>query len=421
MSVGDLSATFAGPGGGLDALSPAVIGSVLGAGAAADAVGAALGGGGIDGRELNSTETGALVDAIMGLVAPVGLLRSPFLDRAIAGVIRDPSNGDAWGNLLDATLASIPTNASSSAFTSLLEYNGPIPLPTLDEFILVHQIIRGIFLRNGDIWAIYKARHNAPSGAEWGICTRPIHLLRFRIPPLPRGAFMHISHLTTLDIPQYSWSPFRSLQTLKGQIGINPLGNIVELGGVAFVPDTPAVRATAQRMLARSALFGNHYAGSYPTVSAAVDAANAVDVASGLWAVVEFDLPPPATAAPAAQQQRSVSFKIRLKYTVMPGAFAFWSNHALPRSLCSLQQRALSCVLLRHLNPPPPPQSSPHSFGLNHQALTRRTTRTTPASARATRCTSPPASPHYSAPSPRRCAPRMIGATRTNDWNSQLR
>lgn len=57
-----------------------------------------------------------------------------------------------------AGLASIPRNASAGAFSSLLDYNGPIPLPTLDEYILVHRLVRGVFLRNSDIWNIYKAR-----------------------------------------------------------------------------------------------------------------------------------------------------------------------------------------------------------------------------------------------------------------------
>lgn len=123
----------------------------------------------------------------------------------MTGVIRNPTSASAWGDVLDvrripfqpqrraparlssshvttwieqplpasrphfrtqAGLASIPRNTSTAAFGSVLDYNGPIPLPSLDEYILVHRVIRGLFLRNGDIWNIYKARPHKSRRAQ---------------------------------------------------------------------------------------------------------------------------------------------------------------------------------------------------------------------------------------------------------------
>lgn len=65
-------------------------------------------------------------------------------------------------------------------------------------------------------------------------------------------------------------------QTLKGEVGVNLLGNIVELGGVAFAPDSPAVRAVASRMLNQSSLFSAHYAGVRAGAAAACEPASAL-------------------------------------------------------------------------------------------------------------------------------------------------
>lgn len=64
---------------------------------------------------------------------------------------------------------------------------------------------------------------------------------------------------------------------------------------------------------------------SFDSVSAAVDAADAVDPVSGLWAVVEFSLPQPLSAS--AAQTQSVGYKVRLKYTVLPGTDEAYSSY----------------------------------------------------------------------------------------------
>jgi hypothetical protein len=195
-------------------------------------------------------------------------VQSPALDAALSDFLRNPLNTSQWSVVADAAVAGLlnrpPSNttaddaSNSTGFSrfsvsGILGYNGPIPIPALDEFIGAHVIVRGLFSRYEPAWAAYRA--------------------------------------------------------VKDQLGFNPLGNLVELGGVAFVPATPEVTALAAALARRHVMWAAHYKGAHADVATARDAAVDGDEVVGPWAVVVFD------EVSAAR----LSYTIRMRYTVVPG------------------------------------------------------------------------------------------------------
>ena len=199
----------------------------------------------------------------LGALAGVLGVSSPALDDAIRSLQASPLNETRWSLLADAAVAALldsrgssPGNASSTPLLSvsgILAYNGPLPIPSFDEFVLVHQGLRTLFERYEPAWQAYRA--------------------------------------------------------IKDQTGINVLGNLLELGGLAFTPDTPAVRLLASTLAGRSAAFSGLYHGAYDDVAAARQAATAGNEIVGPWAVVVFD-----ELTPLA-----LRYTIRMRFTLVPG------------------------------------------------------------------------------------------------------
>ncbi len=199
------------------------------------------------------------------LTAALGL-DSPALDAALRQVATDPLNGTTWTAAADAALAAAVTSLMSNATASgnasaasaltlgaVLGYNGPLPIPSFDEFVAVHLLLRGLFSRFAPAWAAYRA--------------------------------------------------------VKDQTGVNPLGNLLELGGVAFVPDTPEVARMAGALAAQHVFWSRHYRGAHADVASARVAAEGDDAVVGPWAVVVFD-----EVSPAA-----LRYTIRMRFTLIPG------------------------------------------------------------------------------------------------------
>jgi ABC-type multidrug transport system ATPase subunit len=206
-------------------------------------------------------------DLIASAITALGV-DAPALNAAILTVVAAPLNASAWTLLADAAVAallspspsnsntssSVAANASASlSLASIASYNGPLPVPSFDEYVAVHLLIRGLFSRYEVAWAAYKA--------------------------------------------------------LKSQLGFNLLGNFVELGGLAFVPDTPAVAALAEALAARHASWAGYYRGAYGDVGTARAAAAGGDEVVGPWAVIVFD----------ALTPERLSYTIRMRFTLVPG------------------------------------------------------------------------------------------------------
>ena len=202
--------------------------------------------------------------AVAGFLGYDGVISSK-LDDAILAVRASPLNASRWSSLADEALAALldtgsaSDNASNASTTPLfsvadiLAYNGPLPIPSFDEYVAIHQVIRGVFERYEPAWRAYRS--------------------------------------------------------IKDQTGINPLGNFLELGGVAFVPDTPAVRLLASTLAQRNAAFSSYYQGAHADVDTARQAAAAGNDVVGPWAVIVFD-----ELTPGA-----VRYTIRMRFTLVPG------------------------------------------------------------------------------------------------------
>ena len=204
----------------------------------------------------------------------------PGIIDALQEVQTNPLNGAAWSHFADVAIPAIldgnatsklyntltgsngTTATNSSAGSSLgsligqvFSYNGPIPIPSLDEFVAAHLAIRAVFSRYASAFTAYKA--------------------------------------------------------LKDQFGYNILGNLVELGGIAFTPNITGVRTMASALSARHASWDSYYHGAFDDVSAARKAATNGDNVVGPWAVVEFDS---ATAT-------SLRYSIRVRFTQVPSTW----------------------------------------------------------------------------------------------------
>lgn len=283
--VGELTASFA-VSGSAGALDPSVIGGVLGAGssdAVAGALGAlgALGLGGVGGGP-NATAQSLLVDlAYAEIAAPLGLRRSPMLDRAIAGVIQDPSSGDAWGSLLDVRPRRYPRPGPLPPRSSVphLRPHAPLLSPGLPRLPPPQRLRRrlrlGPRLQRPDPGPHPRRVHPLPPPRPGALPPERGHLgaLPGASPRLAATPLLSSSGMNAALTPSINTVPS---QTLKGEVGVNLLGNIVELGGVAFAPDSPAVRAVASRMLNQSSLFSAHYAGVRAGAAAACEPASAL-------------------------------------------------------------------------------------------------------------------------------------------------
>ena len=205
---------------------------------------------------------GGVGDTVVAAAESFGIY-SPALTHALSSVAADPLNSTHWSSLADAAVAALSGTQSAtgngtslggvaSNVGALFSYNGPIPIPPLDAFVAAHTLIRGLFSRYEPAWAAYKA--------------------------------------------------------VKEKLGYNPLGNMVELGGVAFVPDSPGVRSMAASLAARHVSWSGRYRGAFADVETARDAAAGGDAVVGPWAVVVFD-----EATPAA-----LRYTIRMRFTLVP-------------------------------------------------------------------------------------------------------
>ena len=223
------------------------------------------------------------VNGIEGFVAiAVGLgVGDPKVIDALQAVQANPLNGSTWSAFADVAIPALldgnvtnylfgsassngtnSTNSSGSATSGLdslvgglFAYNGPIPIPSLDEFVAAHLAIRAVFARYSPAWTAYRE--------------------------------------------------------LKTQLGYNLLGNLVELGGIAFMPNTSGVRALASSLSARHASWDSYYQGAYDDITTARAAATAGDPIVGPWAVVQFD-----SATPT-----SLRYAIRVRFTQVPSTW----------------------------------------------------------------------------------------------------
>ena len=78
---------------------------------------------------------------------------------------------------------------------------------------------------------------------------------------------------------------FRALYKASTTLGIRALGNAINLGKLAFAPDTAGVRGLVARLNATHRFFDAHFAGIFASEDAALAALNA-DGNEDLWAVV---------------------------------------------------------------------------------------------------------------------------------------
>ena len=230
---------------------------------------------------LNAQAALAAVNGVGGLAAiAVGLgVGDPQVIDALQAVQANLLNGSAWSAFADVAIPALlssnlagtlfggasgnGTNSSSGSDPGrpgalvgrLFAYNGPIPVPSLDEFVITHLVIRAVFSRYSPAWTAYKE--------------------------------------------------------LKTQLGYNLLGNLVELGGIAFMPNTSGVRALASALSARHASWDSYYKGAFDDIGTAREAATAGDPVVGPWAVVQFD-----SASPT-----SLRYAIRVRFTQVPSTW----------------------------------------------------------------------------------------------------
>lgn len=127
------------------------------------AAGASLGGSGVDTRRLAATASAVAASPLDASSW------SALADAAVATALQQPRGGGTGG--------SGDGSAAGSAVSSLLSYSGPIPIPSFDEFVAGHLLIKGVFSRFEPAWAAY--------------------------------------------------------DELRSRFGLAPLGNMIELGGVA--------------------------------------------------------------------------------------------------------------------------------------------------------------------------------------------
>jgi ATP-binding cassette subfamily A (ABC1) protein 3 len=248
----------------------------------ADATRAVLAAFNLTTAELNNAQAAlTAVDGVQGFVAiAVGLgIGDPKVIDALQAVQANPLNGSSWSKFADVAIPALldgnltnylfgsassnGTNSSGSSATSslgslaggLFTYNGSIPIPSLDEFVAAHLAIRAVFSRFSPAWTAYRE--------------------------------------------------------LKTQLGYNLLGNLVELGGIAFMPNTSGVRALASSLSGRHASWDSYYQGAYDDITTARAAATAGDPIVGPWAVVQFD-----SASPT-----SLRYAIRVRFTQVPSTW----------------------------------------------------------------------------------------------------
>ena len=189
---------------------------------------------------------GAISDALLAARAtPLNTTRWSLLaDAVVASLLQSGASANASANASEPSLFSI---------SDILAYNGPLPIPSFDEYVAIHELIRGVFARYEPAWRAYRS--------------------------------------------------------IKDQTGINLLGNFLELGGLAFVPNTPAVRLLAATLAKRNAAFASYYMGAHDDVASAREAATAGDEVVGPWAVIVFDELTP----------QALRYTIRMRFTLVPG------------------------------------------------------------------------------------------------------
>ncbi|GBG84246.1 hypothetical protein CBR_g38217 [Chara braunii] len=160
-----------------------------------------------------------------------------------------------------------PVVAAKQFLANFSQYNGPLPIPSLDTFVVIHRALRSAFL------------------------SKP-------------GAYEEALH----------W------QTSFGSI----LGNLLKLGKLAFSPDTPEVGLLVTYLKERYRFFANMYAGTFETVADALDFAaklssvgieteaspSGEEISRELWAVVVFHK--------LDVQSGDVDYSIRMNYTSVP-------------------------------------------------------------------------------------------------------
>ncbi|KAK9833394.1 hypothetical protein WJX81_001382 [Elliptochloris bilobata] len=147
-----------------------------------------------------------------------------------------------------AQLASLVNDGAGAAF---VDTHGPIPIPTLDEFILLHKVVR---------------------------------------------AALHL-HPDMLDM----------IEGARRAFGWNVLGNLVDMGALAFAPASESVLRFTDHMMRTHALFKGAFIGVFPSEAEAETYA----LSSGrrMWALVVFNEGPSAAGA---------DYTIRMNYTTVP-------------------------------------------------------------------------------------------------------
>lgn len=199
-----------------------------------------------------AAESPADSDAALGIIRELQRQNTAGVDLGVSKYwseqLRDLDT-TSW----NATVADVVSRATPTVVSALLSSNSPLPVPSFDEFAA-------------------------------------------------------LSYLATFALE--SNAGFRSLYRQATKLGIKALGNLLNLGKIAFAPDTPAVRLLVAHLNASHAFFGDHLAGVWPTEAAAVAELNKGGK-GGLWAIVAmrdgFDVP------------HRARYAIRMRFTTVPG------------------------------------------------------------------------------------------------------
>ena len=253
---------------------------------------------------------------VAGFLGYGGVISSK-LDDAILAVRASPLNASVWSSLADEAVAALRGSGSAGSggaagnvsatpllsVSDILAYNGPLPIPSFDEYVAVHQLLRGVFTRYEPAWRAYRS--------------------------------------------------------IKDQTGLNLLGNFLELGGIAFVPDSPAVRLLASTLARRNAAFSSYYQGAHADVAAARLAATAGNEVVGPWAVVVFD-----ELTPSA-----LRYTIRMRFTLVPGTDEIASRYYRGLSTSYLKYYTSGFLTLQRLIEDTALQGVPGLFGVNATAV----------------------------------------------------
>ena len=200
--------------------------------------------------------TSSAESVLRGAARFAGLDPAP-LAPSWAAALAAPLNGSGWGALADA-IAAEGGGSLRALPDAYHQYTGPLPIPSLDEFIALSTLVRAALRRS-------------PATAH-------------------------------------------ALALARNSLGVPALGDLGALGGVAFVaalPHAPAAHTLAAALAARhAAVWPPRFAGVFTDVAAATAAAAVAGDpdAPGAWAVIVFDV----------SEQGALRYTVRMRNSVSP-------------------------------------------------------------------------------------------------------